>query len=164
MTQEPRSVEEIVARINEVQPQDFFGFEIADLVGALAYDDAKPWLNEKATPENWTPAATTPAEAVAAAQDYMAFAWDKANNCRGISANRSIAHMRSWLWLAREDDLLEALDSSAYRFYGKPQLRLICTYFGWDWRALDNDEWVNNESADPRTADSVPTFGPGVKQ
>jgi len=34
--------------------------------------------------------------------DYMPFAWEKANDERGLSAIRSIEHMKAWTWLLND--------------------------------------------------------------
>jgi hypothetical protein len=71
----------------------------------------------------------------------MDFAWDKANNGRGISANRSIAHYQAWLWLLGVEWCDTLMDD--YEFYGKPQLIRICEYLGLDPKQWDDGERVN---------------------
>jgi len=88
-----------------------------------------------------------------AIRGYMEFAWDKANNRRGISAMRSLAHMSAWLWIDGKDEL--ALSINEYNYYGKPQLVEICEVYGIDWKALDDGEWVTDEGAEPKTAEQV---------
>ena len=62
-------------------------------------------------------------------QDYMSFAWEKANDKRGISANRSIDHFKGWLWLLEDEEGIEYLKVS-YAPYGKPGLTYICKKYG----------------------------------
>ena len=83
----------------------------------------------------------------------MGFAWDKANNRRGLSSGRSIDHMRTWLWLDGKDDLAEQIED--YEYYGKPQLVAVCNEYGIDWKQYDDGEWVNNEDDTPKTAEEV---------
>ena len=76
----------------------------------------------------------------------MAFAWEKANHRRGISAGRSLDHMSAWLWLLGHDEAADAMLDHDH--YGKPRLRAICEAFGWDWRQWDDGRWTNEEQAD----------------
>jgi len=64
--------------------------------------------------------------------DYMEFAWEKANDERGMSAYRSMAHYTSWLWLDGDEYLWKTLEG--YTDYGRPQLIEICKYLGIDWK------------------------------
>ncbi len=68
------------------------------------------------------------------AVDYMEFAWDKANNFRGLSAGRSMDHFTSWLWLLGDNEIWSSLQQ--YEYYGKDNLRRICEFLG-----LDADQW-----------------------
>lgn len=137
-----RTQDEIVARIKERGKEDLCGFEVNELKLFLDYEHVKSYLKEGVT--DWEPR-------VYFAQvmlSYMEFAWGKANNCRGISACRSIMHYQAWLWLAEEDDLLAWVDKefeSNYQHYGKEILVHICDHFGWDWKQYDNGRWVNSE-------------------
>ena len=100
-------------------------------------------LKDGATAEDWQEVEPNTDHLLGAIEEYMPFAWDKANNCRGLSADRSVSHMKAWLWLLG-DDLGEKLDG-IYCFYGKPCLRVICEKYGWDWRQWDDGEWRNEE-------------------
>lgn len=142
-----RTDDEILARIEAIKEQDFFGFKTGDLVCRLPFEKAKPFLKDDATPEQWGDQRPLDPESIKAEMlDYMAFAWDKANNCRGISAGRSIDHMSVWLWLMDRDAAAEQILD--YDQYGKPQLRAICEEFGWDWRQWDDGSWKNDEMSD----------------
>ncbi|AFU86723.1 hypothetical protein D869_gp191 [Caulobacter phage CcrRogue] len=157
-----RSTSDILARIKSLEndTSDFFGFQTGDLVCYLPFADAKPWLNENATAEAWAPSVNTPEAIKSTIHDYMAFAWDKANNCRGLSAGRSLDHMKAWLWLYGADEAwVEALRLDNYTMYGKPQLRAICEHFGWDWTAWDDGCWTNNEGASGSSPDEVERVG-----
>lgn len=140
-----RTDKEIVARIHEVKDRDILGFEWPLLVTRLSFDLARPFLQKEATEVEWGKVVPRDHETVLSElKDYMPFAWEKANNCRGISAGRSIAHMRAWLWLLGEEDAAAGITD--YNMYGKPELRAICEHYEIDWRALDNGRWVNNET------------------
>ncbi len=141
-----RTPDEIVARIRYLEEgdRDFLFFERSDLIEHLPFSHARPFLKPEAAESDWEQLPLSAPSIQAEMLDYMPFAWEKANNCRGISASRSISHMKAWLWL-RGDDLGERMDG-LYEFYGKPCLRVICEKYGWDWREWDDGRWGNSES------------------
>lgn len=132
----PRTQDEIVARINQLAGDDFFGTQTSDMLTYLDFDHAKPFLKEDCTKEKWDDARKEPLRenVIKEMVEYMEFAWDKANNKRGLSAGRSMDHYRAWLWLIGESDLV--LKIQHYEYYGKPQLIEICRAL-----ALDPDRW-----------------------
>jgi hypothetical protein len=76
--------------------------------------------------------------------EYMPFAWDKANDMRGLSAGRSVQHFVGWTWLAGDDELSAWCDdNSNYQHYGKEILVRICEHYGWDWRQWDDGVRTN---------------------
>lgn len=145
-----RSDEEIVQRLREVASngRDWMGVEQGDLVMRLPFEAAKPFLKETATAESWGKAKPRDETGIKAEMlDYMPFAWDKANNRRGLSADRSISHMNAWLWLMGWDAAAKQMeDDDLYNCYGKPQLRAICEAFGWDWKQWDDGKWTSMEA------------------
>ena len=139
-----RTAEEIIQRMHDKEDDDFLGFYRGDLIQYLTFEQAKPFINDDAVEDEWGDADELTDEAVKAKMlDYMEFAWGKANDCRGISASRSVEHYKAWLWLLG-DDLEDKLDD-IYEYYGKPCLRVICEKYGWDWRQWDDGEWRNYE-------------------
>lgn len=140
-----RTQQEILDRIEEVKASDFFGATRGDLIEALEFENAKPFLKEGVTAGEWT---WNDAQGVRkAAIEYMEFAWGKANDCRGLSASRSVDHYRAWMWLLGSDEF-EKLADDEYEFYGQPVLVIAATALGVDWRALDNGWWTNSEDED----------------
>lgn len=143
-----RTIDEIAAKIPTCD--DLFGTVRGDLMEWLPFDRAVKLdlLKEGATEAKWNaagfPRPLTDDSAINEIKSYMPFAWGKANDCRGLSAGRSLCHMSAWLWLLGVDDSDEQLDD--YSHYGKPQLRAICEAFGVDWKALDDGHWRNDES------------------
>ena len=133
-----RTQEEIVARIKEREKADLFGFEWQEYLMALSYDNAKPYLKPEYDGKDWK--TSTENEIRERAVEYMPFAWEKANDCRGISANRSIMHYTAWLWLLGID--YDGMEDD-YEFYGKPQLEKICNYLGLDSKKWDDGVRVN---------------------
>lgn len=142
-----RTDAEIVARINFLSPKDPFGFTIGDLIFRLPFAAAKPFLKPDAVESEWEVLSREPDFILKEMRDYLNFAWDKANNCRGLSAGRSIAHFQSWLWLYGEDKAADELEH--YNYYGKPHLAAISEWLGVDWRSLDGGDWVESEDGVP---------------
>lgn len=140
-----RSPEEIVARCKSIERDDFFGFQRAELIAFLPFGAAREFLRPDVTAEQWKDHVPTVEKVTAVMLDYMPFAWKKANDRRGISASRSVEHMKAWLWLLDEEALAEDL-GRIYEFYGKPCLQVICDCFGWDWKQWDDGAWTNEES------------------
>lgn len=121
-----RTQDEIVNRINYRKDNDFLGFETEEYIPFLDYEHAKSFLKDDVTKEVWETDGVPRTDAKKCMVDYMPFAWEKANNFRGISAARSLQHFIAWLWLDGDDKLWPTLDD--YEFYGKPQLVEICKY------------------------------------
>lgn len=160
-----RTDAEILAHIDELGSRDtkgvtfqgaFFGFIQSDLVSYLSYEAAKPFLKDGVTPDQWDPPPRDAESIKGAIAEYMPFAWEKANNCRGLSAGRSLNHMQAWLWMLREEAVAVAIDD--YSLYGKPQLRAICERFGIDWRSMDSGRWKASDYDDgaPAPAETIP--------
>jgi hypothetical protein len=129
-----RTDEEILQRIKDVEANDWLGTERSDLIDCLPFSAAKPFLKDEATADDWKQEARDRESVLARMLDYMPFAWDKANNERGISAGRSMSHYSAWAWLIGED----FGDLGDYEYYGKPQLVTICERFGWDASQWDD--------------------------
>jgi hypothetical protein len=153
MKQTIRTQQDIIDHIKSIAKTDSFGLQTSDLIGFLDYEHAKEFIEDGVTKEQWNEATDEVTTGEAAIRGYMEFAWDKANNRRGISAMRSLAHMSAWLWIDGKDEL--ALSISEYNYYGKPQLVEICEVYGIDWKVLDDGEWVTDEGAEPKTAEQV---------
>lgn len=130
----PRSQSEILAKYNEVATDDMFGFESSEYLGYLDYENAKASLKPETTAEQWAEAMPTLAP-VEKMRDYMTFAFGKAWDCRGISANRSISHCIAWIWLSGDDEFYNEVKADYamnYHGYGVPILRRVCEKYGWN--------------------------------
>lgn len=137
-----RTDEEILARIKELEARDALGFESIDLKGCLSFEKVKPFLKDGVT--DWTATPKDRKSILKEMEDYMSFAWEKANGCRGISAWRTLAHYKSWVWLLDDQEAEDAFgDLDNYEHYGKAQLIRICEHFGWDHSKWDDDVRVN---------------------
>lgn len=147
--------DEIVARLRERMATDIFGFETREYLTALDFAHAREFLKPEATAEKW---GEVKAPSLDSMREYMKFAWEKANGCRGISANRSIAHYVAWTWIIGDREFSAAIErmfDKEYRWYGKAILRHICEHYEWDWRSLDDGHWRDNEGDDGVSADEA---------
>lgn len=138
-----KTQEQILKRISELEANnDMFGFQRSDLIGFLTFENAKKFLKDEVTADKWV-TKTDPKKEIS---DYLPFAWGKANNRRGISAGRSVEHMKAWLWLM-EHPLAETLDDD-YEFYGKNCLVTVSRIVGFDYSQHDDGSWANDEGSD----------------
>jgi len=139
-----RTQEEILKKIEDVAEEDFFGFMRGDLLGYLTYENARPFLKPEVTVDQWENAPNDRDSIVSVMLEYMPFAWEKANSCRGISAARSMQHYKIWTWMIGDEDAFGDLND--YEFYGKDNLVKICNHYGWDSSQWDDGVRVNSES------------------
>lgn len=135
-----RTQEEIIARYHERVAHDFLGFETNEYLGALTYENARPYLLPKTTAEEWA-ADTAPFKGEALdeyAKSYLTFAIDKATGHRSMSAARSIGHYMGWMWLLGR---AEEINWDNYPMYGVPILSQIAEVMGWGdkWAELTTD-------------------------
>lgn len=128
--------EEMVAKIKaRIEEQPILDFFPEVILGYLAWDDAlqflsKDWLakeGEEVLKAKWKYQPNTNEAVLTEMKEYMEFAWDKALNHRGLSANRSIDKMRAWCWLLGDE---EKIDWEKYAQYGAPILKQICELYG----------------------------------
>ena len=145
-TTETRTIKEILDRIDAIKNDDFFGAQLSDLIDFLPFEQAKPFLKDDVTPEQWQGLQSTPTSDVIRkkAAEYLPFAWEKANGCRGLSAGRSIDHMRAYLWMLN-DGSLERMEEIEYEHYGKEQLIFASDHVGFDWKAHDDGIRTNTD-------------------
>lgn len=134
-----RTDAEILNRAAAIKDRDWMGTEMGDLIIRLPFNLAKPYLNETAKEEEWTVWPRDRESMLKEMLEYMPFAWEKANNGRGLSAGRSMSHYAAWVWLAG-DDLGDFHD---YEYYGKDKLVMICDHYGWDHKQWDDGERSN---------------------
>ena len=141
---------EIVKRIREFNNngKDFLGFQRSDLLGALDFDHAKEFLKPEANKKEWNKEVFTlksDKDVKKAMSDYMEFAWNKANNCRGISAGRSMAHYSAWTWLLGDEIYNQFYDLEEYQYYGKDNLVKLCEFLGLDSKKWDDGVRTNTD-------------------
>jgi len=120
-----RTLDEIAARA--AAADDIFGFAREVLVPYLDFERARPFLKADAAAAEWQP---TPLDmARAEMTEYMAFAWGKVEDHRGLSAGRSVEKLAAWAWLLGDDALVERIEAAPYAQYGAPKLAVICAAF-----------------------------------
>jgi hypothetical protein len=136
-----RTQEEIVARLESCK-DDLFPFESSEYLRALNFEHAQPYLKDSVTATEWDrpEGPATPEEAM---RNYMEFAWEKANDKRGLSAMRAMHRCAAWVWLIGDEKLIKRFEDAPDCYYGKPSLEVICDHFGWDWQQWDNGERTN---------------------
>lgn len=142
-----RTQEEILARIRARAPSDMFGFEWMEYLSALTRVSVEKLrgslLKADADLSTHEPSLATDDAVRKQCVEYMPFAWEKANNCRGISAARNLMHYKAWLWLLGEDGFE---DIDRYEHYGKDNLVRICKFLDLDASQWDDGRRVNSES------------------
>lgn len=155
-----KTPQQIVDRIRWIRAdgRDVFGTEVTDLLAFLHPKVAAKELPELFKPDaamDWEPLAPEQGVVVGRIREYLPFAWGKANDCRGMSAARSLSHMSAWLWLLGLEDKVPGIHRHTH--YGKPQLVAICELpeIAVDWKALDDGAWRNDETADGVSAEEV---------
>lgn len=142
--------EEIAARYEERSKHDLFGFETGEYFPYLPFEAMRKNAKEDAADDQLREAMKPLGRdsIVKEMEDYMEFAWEKANGCRGISAGRSLAHYVAWTWLAGDAEFSAKLEQEIdrnYRYYGKDILVMICEHYGWDSKKLDDGRRSNSE-------------------
>lgn len=130
-----KNAQQILDRIEQIKSKDVFGIQCDDLVSYLDFDDAKPFLEPDISEVHWEKETKTPKQLMT---EYMPFAWEKANDKRGLSAMRSMSHYTAWLWLDGDEELYPTLEN--YTDYGIPQLIEICKYLGIDHQQFMREE------------------------
>jgi len=134
--------------------EDCFGLTGWGVLNFMTFEEAKKAniLTDEAIKkiesgeEKWESIPYTPQNVLNRIKSYLEFAWDKANDCRGISAWRSIQHFRNWFYMFGDKDidvLVKELEN--YKYYGKPWLAIICEILNIDWEKLDDGYWGNSE-------------------
>lgn len=125
-----KTQDEIQAHLREVITEGrMFDFRGDALLSCLDYEHAREWLKEDTTPTEWELIAHLDEEHVRAElAGYMAFAWGKVEDHRGLSANRSVDKIGAWLWVLDETEALAAFETARFENYGAPKLRAACEH------------------------------------
>lgn len=143
-----RTQEEIAEYIPKVQNKGFFWDATDLLLDYLDYDHAQSFLKPEVTREGWdTKVVGTDGfnpnkrhgvldpgnreEMLADFLNYLRFAWTKAEDHRGLSADRSIRKLSMWCWLLGDEESAAFLDDEThYAYYGCPMLAYLSEKYG----------------------------------
>ncbi len=161
MVRPDKDILDRIVSLGEDPSADMFGVERSRLLESLPWETAKGFLGQDSThtEEGWEVERTrTRKSVIAQIRGYLEFAWGKANQCRGLSAQRSMSHFKGLIWLmgSELDGLYEWIGTEEhYSFYGKPALVRVSDLVGFDWKRADNDEWRNGEDKPFITADEA---------
>lgn len=126
-----RTQEEIINKISEVKSDDWMGTITSDLVNCLEFSNAKDFLKDEITEKEWQENGfmkNTDGNIKKEMQEYLSFAFGKAEDERGISAGRSMDHYYAWIWLLDEETHFG--DVREYDSYGIPHLNKIKSFLG----------------------------------
>ena len=105
MNMKLREQKEIVAQAHVLLEKHMFaGQVLMDLLVVVDFENAKEFLVDDATAEDWKTNKYTREYVLEEMKDYLSFAYEKADNQRGLSAVRSLLHFDCWLFLLGEDD------------------------------------------------------------
>ncbi len=131
-----RTEDEVVEHTRAVG-DDWLGFRAEVLVSHLSADKAREFCKEDADLSEWEALPLHVESVFAEMVDYLDFAWGKALDHRGISANRSIDKLSELLWLIGDDEVLALFEAADYMPYGAPQLAVISSAYK---RPIPDDE------------------------
>lgn len=123
-----KSFEQIVKRIRYLENEKFRDiFETrADLISYLPYELAQEFTDLDEAGFNKVKTLYNRENIIKELVDYLSFAFEKAENQRGLSANRSIAHFENWLFVLEDQELYDFTSNHEnYREYGLPILMKI---------------------------------------
>jgi len=127
-----RAQDEIVARIAAVANDDWMGNRQDVLLRALDFGNARPYLKDGVTEEQWNTGGKY-ADIDADAREYYHFALGKMRDHRGLSAVRSVEKLTEFAWLLGRDDVVAAMKDADYANYGAPKVHAFATGFGLAW-------------------------------
>ena len=132
-----RSQAEIAARFHEraLTVATMFDFFREVSVHYLPYEEVREALTKEARvaidsgEEAWEVSPLKRSAIVLEMKAYMAFAWTKVRDHRGLSAGRSTSKMQAWMWILEDD---HHVDWDDYAPYGAPILAEVCELYGFD--------------------------------
>lgn len=145
-----KTQEEILERYNSAESEDMWGTQRLDLISLMTYENAKPHLTPdyiKSIEDGTCPEYEkwTTLDVKAQIIDYLPFAYEKARTGRGLSAERSMHHYRTWIWAEDDDfyyEILPFIDD--YDDYGIKALDMIAKHYGYKEKS-DGTETVEFE-------------------
>jgi hypothetical protein len=140
-----RTVGEIIERIKVERQNDILGLSIGDLIGVLTFEEAEKIRAEDITKDDWgVVLSREPGKVKERLVDYLPFAIEKVLDHRGISADRSVSHMRNYVWLIGDEEALKFVENhSNYPQYGAPVLKYLADRYGFNYKNILNKKELN---------------------
>lgn len=158
----PRTADEIIKRIDRIDEQrkDPFAVRISRLVYSLPEKEFHEQYFKYFVRPAHDPQRECPLDEIIS---YINFAYMKACDCRGISAERSIDHFKELIWLLGNDNVYrhyKVVKNNHFAPYGVPVLNWIIDQYGlvqtrWcmvgkvGYYACGNDTPAGSECAHP---------------
>lgn len=124
----PRTAEQILARIENQDQNDFLGFRYDVLVPTLPWEQARPFLTDTAVEADWQGDTNTWQHLYNNTVQYVKFGLGKAEDHRGVSAYRTITKLNTWCWLLGDDT--DAVYGAPYPSYGVPGIMVAAGLLG----------------------------------
>jgi len=129
-----RDADAIVTKVEELEEEsDILGFKRQVLIAHLPFEQAKPYLLEHVTEEDWEPSPLDEEFVLQEMREYADFAWGKVINHRGISASRNLDKMWAFAFVLDEDELCREIEQRSehdYAQYGAPVMAYVCEQMG----------------------------------
>jgi hypothetical protein len=134
-----KKLADLIEKYAQAEPgfKEVLDFHYADLLQFIPYNKVKQFLEPDVTREKWRQyyRPLTVKYVLDVMRDYMKFAWKKCLNERGLSAMRSLAHFRAWLWILQDYEALQFINLIGhYGCYGAPCLKYICDKYRWNYK------------------------------
>lgn len=133
-----RTYEEIVAFAKDYQSRApiFGGFSIEVVFGFLPFAMAKAFMNAEALAKpdaevEWEKERTplTREEVLKELREYMAFAWEKVQDQRGLSACRSVIKIETLIYMLGDEEPIKAFRDADGDNYGADKLLVACLHY-----------------------------------
>lgn len=144
----PFTQDELAQQVRISQKRDLLGFETHEYLEYLDVEHFREFARKDADLSNFPKPQYDKAKLLKRMKDYMEFAFDKANNYRGISSKRSVMHYVAWSWLAGDKEFSGQIQNefeNNYNAYGKDILCMICNHYSWDSMQWDDNVRRDNE-------------------
>ena len=120
--------DQILERIDYVEKKlDPMGLSTSDLIFRLGYKAGKQFLKADVTEKEYNTqllGSKNKKDIIKEMEEYLSFAFEKATDERGISANRSLLHYQNWFWLIGDQDFADSIFKD-FSNYGLEKLKEI---------------------------------------
>jgi hypothetical protein len=137
-----RTVDEVLARIEEIENTLVGSMTVDDLYEVLTYEEAKSKLRPEVTVKDWGEGQSRSHESARnKLVSYLPFAIEKALGHRGISASRSVSHFKNWIFLMEDLEAQEFIaDEGNYAMYGVPIIKYLLNRYNVEYEFSSPEE------------------------